>query len=424
ALYDAKRAGRDRVVIADTGAEPAAPATARSGGPDGTVFEVVPQPTVRAPAPTRLEAVTRRAALAATPVSFGHDDRNWLVRGDFEREHIRTSARAMVRTHHGALGMIGLALVASIPWMGWQLMAPAILPVIAYHAAERRIRRVQRPELTLGLAWLSVQVAIFAGALIASPAEPYMLILFVPMMIGVTAVFPSRGILVATVLTLSLLLAGAVGARAELFLAYPGLAIPPVLLIAGFALMSSVAGRSAIEFRTQAIVDPLTGLLTRAALTSRLEELGKQSTLDATTEVSVIAFDIDAFKILNDTYGHAAGDDVLRAVGEATRSQLRALEWGFRLGGDEFMVVVPVGEAQAAQLAGTLRAAIAAIDVDGVGITGSFGVAALRSRERFDFEALSARADVALYEAKRGGRNRVALAPPHLVSVVAMPGAA
>ncbi|MEN0012564.1 MAG: GGDEF domain-containing protein [Solirubrobacteraceae bacterium] len=415
ALYDAKRTGRDRVAVALTPEPVETPASATvpaAAGAEATTLTVV------APDPAgQPEPAVHRESLVATAVSFGHDDRNWLVRGDFEREHIRMAARAMAGTHHGALGMIGLALAASIPWLGWHLMLPAILPVVGYHVVERRIRRIRRPELALGAAWFAVQLGIFCGALIVETGEPYMLVLFVPMMISVTAVFPSRGILVASVITLTLIVLGGLLSRPDLLGPQPALLLPPMLVVAGFALMSSVAGRSAIEFKTQAVVDPLTGLLTRAALQSRLDELAKQSSLGA-VDVSVIAFDVDAFKAVNDTYGHAAGDAVLQAVGEATRAHLRALEWGFRLGGDEFLIVIPASEAQAMALATTLRAALATIDVAGAGITGSFGVAATLPGSTFDFDDLSRRADAALYEAKRSGRNRVAAAPAHVVSRV------
>ncbi len=315
ALYAAKRAGRDRVsqtdaaqnVVADAASEgPAKLAVVADQGGTGEV---------------------RREPLATSVRAFGDDARNWLVRGDFEREHIRRSARAMASTHHGALGMIGLALVASIPWIGYKLMLPSILPLIAYHVVERRIGAMRRPEYALGAAWLGVQLSIFAGALLADPGEPYMLILFVTMMIGMTAVFPTRGITVGSIVSMGLALLGGGLARPDLVFTYPGLIVPPVILIAGFSLMSSTAGRTAIDFSTQAIIDPLTGLLTRSALQSRLRELEKQAAIGA-GQVSVIAFDIDNFKTLNDTYGHPP------EIASCARSAKRLAVTCARLSGD------------------------------------------------------------------------------------------
>lgn len=405
ALYRAKRGGRDRVatgslthmkLLAEGGE------TIRRGSAAHDHLD-----------PVDAAAVAEAAGVvqsAATSVALGSDDGNWLVRGEFEREHMRTTAKALSRTHHGALGFVALALVASIPWMGWQLMVPAIPALIAYHAAERLIHKIKRPEYWLGATWLSVQLAIFAGSLIVDPGEPFMLILFTPMLSGMTAVFATRGVQINITITAVLMVGAGILARPDLFLSSPGVIAPPMLVLVGIALMSSVPGRSAIEYRTKAVVDPLTGLLTRSALQSRLAEIGHE-TQTAGARVAVIAFDVDHFKGLNDTYGHAVGDAVLRAVGDATRSNLHALEWGFRLGGDEFVVVVPGGQDDASKLAETLRQALAAVDVDDVHITGSFGVAASSTGEAFDFEAVSRRADAALYEAKRAGRNRVAVAP-------------
>ncbi len=407
ALYQSKRTGRDRVslgtltslaVLAQDGEVP----TPRSTAPDKA-------PLSAADAAAVAEA-TDVLTSAATSVALGSDHGNWLVRGEFEREHMRTTAKALSRTHHGALGFVGLALAASIPWIGWELMAPAVLPLVAYHAVERAIGRLKRPEYWLGAAWLSVQLAIFAGALIAVGGEPYLLMLFAPMLSGMTAVFATRGVQVNLTITVVLTVLGGAFARPDLLSSSPGLVVPPLLVIVGIALMSSVPGRSAIEFRTKAVVDPLTGLLTRSALQSRLAEIDHEAQGGA-ARISVIAFDVDHFKGLNDEYGHAVGDAVLRAVGTATRSKLHALEWGFRLGGDEFVVVIPSGQDDASKLAESLRCALADVDVDDVHITGSFGVAATASGEAFDFDAVSRRADAALYEAKRAGRNRVAVAP-------------
>ncbi len=156
-------------------------------------------------------------------------------------------------------------------------------------------------------------------------------------------------------------------------------------------------------------------MLTRAALRSRLEEVEHESQVPG-ARVSVIAFDIDDFKGINDAHGHATGDEVLRATGAALRSQLHALEWAFRLGGDEFLVVVPGGQHEAHALAERIRGALTIIEVDGVRFTGSFGVAESTPGARFDFEGVSRRADAALYEAKRAGRNCVAVAPPPVIS--------
>lgn len=413
ALYRAKRAGRDRVipaamrVVAEPDASAASPGDA--AGERGTTGEW-----------NAVELAEAPAARPGAALAFEHDRGNWLVRGDFERDHIREHAAALNRTHHGALGFVALALLASVPWLGWQLLVPALFAVPLYHLAERRIQRARRPEYLLAAAWVLVQLSIFAGSLIVAHPEPYMLVLFAPMLIGMTAVFPTRGVLLLSGVTVVLTAAGGGLARPDLVFSVPGVAAPHILLITWIALMSGVAGRASIEHRVRAVVDPLTGVLTRAALRSRLDEVAHESQVPG-ARVSVIAFDIDDFKGLNDAHGHAVGDDVLRAAGAALRGQLQALEWGFRLGGDEFLVVVPGGEQEAHALAERIRGALGRVDVHGVRITGSFGVAESTPGTRFDFEGMSRRADAALYEAKRAGRNCVAVAPPPVISQPAAP---
>lgn len=126
---------------------------------------------------------------------------------------------------------------------------------------------------------------------------------------------------------------------------------------------------------------------------------------------AVLFIDLDHFKSINDTYGHAVGDDVLRTVAQTLRATVRRSDIVGRIGGEEFSVFLPNTHLHGAQqLAETLRVAIESIhiEVDGVRlkITASIGVAA----KRFDQETMQAiqqHADQAMYEAKRGGRNRV-----------------
>jgi diguanylate cyclase (GGDEF)-like protein len=126
---------------------------------------------------------------------------------------------------------------------------------------------------------------------------------------------------------------------------------------------------------------------------------------------AVLFIDLDHFKSINDTYGHAVGDDVLRTVAKTLQDSVRRSDIVGRIGGEEFSVFLPNTQvAGAEQLAEALRVAIESIhiEVDGVRlkITASIGVAA----KRFDQETMQAiqqHADQAMYEAKRGGRNRV-----------------
>ncbi len=158
--------------------------------------------------------------------------------------------------------------------------------------------------------------------------------------------------------------------------------------------------------------DSLTGLPNRRRVAELVEQemarIGRHG-----GALSAVLLDLDRFKAINDTWGHAAGDEVLRQVAGVLRRQVRREDLPARWGGEEFLLVLPATPAeQAARLAGRLRADLAAevILPDGRGVTASFGVAGLAPGETWD--ALLRRADRALYDAKETGRDRIVLAPP------------
>jgi diguanylate cyclase (GGDEF)-like protein len=125
----------------------------------------------------------------------------------------------------------------------------------------------------------------------------------------------------------------------------------------------------------------------------------------------VVAADVDYFKAINDEHGHAAGDLVLREIADAMRKSLRTFELLYRIGGEEFLLLLPGASGDdAARVAETLRKAVEAVYPLGVLLTCSFGVAT--ARDNVDAKALTEQADAALYRAKRGGRNRVEFQPP------------
>jgi diguanylate cyclase (GGDEF)-like protein len=162
-----------------------------------------------------------------------------------------------------------------------------------------------------------------------------------------------------------------------------------------------------------AIRDALTGLYTHRAFQSRLEEEVLRS---ARTKVpfSVVMCDIDHFKSYNDTYGHQAGDAVLRAVAEVVSAGIREIDFAARYGGEEFaLVITGAGKAQAAAAAEQIRAALEARAFSFGGkpsrVTASFGVAEFPAESAAAGQLVRA-ADERLYRAKQNGRNRVVAA--------------
>ncbi len=178
-----------------------------------------------------------------------------------------------------------------------------------------------------------------------------------------------------------------------------------------------------LELRKLAAIDSLTGAMTgRSFALEAKKEVAR--TRRYGRELGCIMFDLDHFKRVNDTYGHAAGDQVLRAVATICESELRGIDVLGRVGGEEFAIVLPETTlAGAAATAERLREKFAESPVTFAGqeipVTASFGVTAYAEIDG-DIANTIKRADGALYSAKSSGRNRVVVvAAPRAVSVVA-----
>mgnify|MGYP001809990836 CR=1 FL=1 len=181
-----------------------------------------------------------------------------------------------------------------------------------------------------------------------------------------------------------------------------------------FAMLSNDAFNG--ELRRMASSDPLTGLPNRRCLVERgADEARRARRYRRPLAVAVI--DLDHFKAVNDAFGHAAGDEALLETARVCRTALRDVDLFARLGGEEFVALLPeTGPAEALAAAERLRAAIALIGVAASDrrLTASVGVACLQDGESFDF--LLARADEAMYRAKKAGRNRVCVADAERVA--------
>ena len=165
--------------------------------------------------------------------------------------------------------------------------------------------------------------------------------------------------------------------------------------------------------------DVLTGWHNRRYLQVRLQEELARARRDG-SHLACLMLDVDHFKRINDTYGHAAGDAVLQELAHRIDSQVRASDVAARYGGEEFVVLLPdTDNASGVLLAERIRAAIAAEPYELPGgqtemMTASIGIAGVAPQPDIDDlktlgDALIARADVALYQAKSGGRDRVAV---------------
>lgn len=170
-----------------------------------------------------------------------------------------------------------------------------------------------------------------------------------------------------------------------------------------------------LELQLQATTDALTGALMRRAFRSEGER-ALALAVRHRHDLSCLMLDLDHFKHVNDTYGHATGDAILRGCAEAIRAGLRTSDLLGRLGGEEFAVLLPMTDAsRAGEVAERLREAVSRVEVatDGgtVRVTTSVGVAAL-DEDAPEIDTLLKRADEALYGAKSSGRNRCSMWRP------------
>ena len=167
---------------------------------------------------------------------------------------------------------------------------------------------------------------------------------------------------------------------------------------------------TAVKLRRSAEIDALTGTMNRRTLDLWVERTFADAERTG-RPVSVLFVDLDHFKSVNDRYGHACGDDCLRAVSTALRSVLSEADMFGRYGGEEFIAVLPGHDgAEARAIGERMRTAVENVEVRHEGqrvrLTVSIGIATRQPGEQAPAAAI-ARADKALYRAKQNGRNRV-----------------
>jgi diguanylate cyclase (GGDEF)-like protein len=171
-------------------------------------------------------------------------------------------------------------------------------------------------------------------------------------------------------------------------------------------------GRAKQDAEERAANDPLTGAMSRGAILP-LAEHTLMRVVRTGNPASVAMIDLDWFKSVNDRFGHLVGDQVLKRVVDTIRATSRATDAIGRYGGEEFLLLMPGSDQSAgARLLGRVRSAVAAIDWSDIHpalkVSVSCGMASMRVTDTLD--TVLARADEALYEAKRGGRDQLRVA--------------
>jgi diguanylate cyclase (GGDEF)-like protein len=303
----------------------------------------------------------------------------------------------------------GVGLIISlVPRAGWLILPVGSVMLLIVAVGGARLDRRRRPELWVFVSTvLNCQLVITVAVVLTGGPRTGLSCLLAAPVLMVGARFSSRGLLVGAPISIALVLAATVGVDPDYVWRNPESVMIPLALVittAGY-LIPLVA--SDVRHRANSTLDALTGLLNRRGLEARFAEVAEQAALNG-QPVSVVAVDVDHFKEVNDEHGHACGDLALRGIADALRQSLRTFELLYRIGGDEFLLLLPGASGEdAARIAESLRQAVAGAHPLEVALTCSFGVAT--SQAGGDSNALASQADAALYRAKRDGRNRVEL---------------
>jgi diguanylate cyclase (GGDEF)-like protein len=332
--------------------------------------------------------------------------RSWLCPTELDRQRVVDTSVRVRRARLLGSAVIGVALVGLAPSLGWQLLGLFVLSTVNLVTLDLRMRRSAHPEWVAGRSLLfteliiAVAVATTGGA--GSPLVPWLII-----PIGLAAArFRARVVVIGTGIVALTLIAVVAIADPSGFVDHNATIVATLALLGNIAAISAALQGAELQHRGEAVLDPLTGLLNRKALRVRFDEIAAQARLQ-NAPVCVIECDLDSFKAVNDAYGHERGDAVLRDVTYEMRKVLRSFELMYRLGGEEFLVVLPgVDAAEGGDVAERLRESVEVALPGGLNITVSAGVAAARGAD-VDYDDLFGAADAALYRAKGAGRNRV-----------------
>ena len=292
------------------------------------------------------------------------------------------------RVFHGRKPNLPGLVFGAIVWVGTMMALPSLNPAM---------------RLTIGAAIVAIYAALTASELWSERRRSMQKrwpAIVVPLMHGF-------------VLMLPILLGGLLRPHDETFTSsiwVTAFSIELVLYAIGtvFVIFMLVSERAVTVHKTAASVDPLSGMLNRRGFSEACTRVIEREAA-AGRPVTAMIFDIDHFKGINDRFGHAAGDEILKLFSTVVVNSLRISDLSGRIGGEEFAALLPCALEEAVLVAERVREAFAASGIaceEGpVDTTVSIGVAG--GPAGTELEVLLAAADTALYQAKRSGRNRV-----------------
>jgi diguanylate cyclase (GGDEF)-like protein len=341
------------------------------------------------------------------------DRRSWLCPTDADVQRFYECLEAINRSRRQVVTiLVGFATVAT-PWVGLPnlatFVAAAVLGVVAARLARSKVTQIWSGVIISGAFQLLLCTSVtFTGGL----QSPYLSWLTVP--VTMLAARYRRTVLLVAIGCATLM--GALACLLAELLDTPGdypAFVDGIFVLGLTCALTAIAlnlQSSDIESRAAAKTDPLTGLMNRKELDNQFRTMSDEAR-EHESWISVLICDLDHFKSINDTYGHAAGDDVLRYAATVLARHLRPQDRVFRLGGEEFLALLPhTTPEQSITVGERIRAALEAERIGDVVVTASIGVASALAAA--DQRRLTEAADEALYQAKAEGRNRVVAAAP------------
>ncbi len=311
--------------------------------------------------------------------------------------------RAFSGAHVITAAVVSASGWALAPWHGWLLAIAATMPL-----AHWMVSQVLLPDLVSSLGWhrarmcshaLSAIIGVAATGGLVSPV-----VVFLPLLGLFPLTFPHewlpKAIAPTSAAAVTLIDVG-VGRASGSLLGAASLLLAACITTLFAARFANVE----VDQRRRAKIDPLTGCLNRAALDTHLDALLSRRD-PGIGRLVAITFDLDDFKRVNDDHGHHVGDLVLVGVTEIVAATLERGTPLFRLGGEEFLVLVTeIDPVRGERIAERIRRAVEERPIVGLPVSASFGVAGQTAP--LDVERLLAEADEAMYSAKHAGRNRV-----------------
>jgi diguanylate cyclase (GGDEF)-like protein len=331
----------------------------------------------------------------------------WLCPTEFDRSRMLDMEGRLQWARAVMFGALGIGFGICVPWLGWAPVALVAVQVAVYALLRPLIAKSTRPEYPIAFAVVLAQVLIALAVALTDASQSPLLIVFLLGIVGLPARFGTTRVVAAGLLLTELLIfAATAGVDPSGFAAHPAQVIVTATASFGLVAFAHALMLAESQKRSDSVVDALTGLPNRRSLEARFTEL-RASARGTSTPLALLLCDLDLFKAVNDSHGHQRGDAVLVEAGEAIQRSLRPTELVYRIGGEEFLILLPGCDLDLAlPVAERVREAVESARPGGLPVTASVGLGAAAGDD-IDFDTLFRTADAALYEAKRGGRNQV-----------------